>query len=100
CLNDSIILFTNENYEILWNNSTFSKSFTIYSSGTYTATYIGDNKCETIKTIVVQELEPQLSATQTTFCEGDSTIISLDKNYEKIVWNTGETTKDIVVKDA
>ncbi len=100
CKNDSLVLFTNENYEVVWNDSIISKSFTVYNTGTYTALAIDSSKCALLKTIVINDFLPVLSATQNNFCEGDSATISLDKAYETIVWNTGETTKDIVVKTA
>ena len=59
----------------------------------------GVNKKRDSVYIEVQELEPIITTTKTTFCEGDSTTLSLDTLYSEILWNTGETTQDIVVKN-
>lgn len=49
--------------------------------------------------IKVPILEPNITSTKSEFCQGDSATLSLDKEYELILWNTGENTKDIIVKD-
>lgn len=59
----------------------------------------GSVVCDSIH-IEIIDLQPTLSTTQNTFCEGDSATISLDKDYETVLWNTSEITKDIVVKTA
>ncbi len=50
--------------------------------------------------IEIQELEPKITTSQNNFCYGDSATLSLDKDYESIIWNTGESTKDIIVKES
>jgi len=102
CPNDSLVLYTKENFNILWNNNITSKSFTVYNSGTYTALNIDGNKCETIKSIYIEEYDlfPKITTTQNNFCYGDSATLSLDMNYDSIIWNTGENTKDIIVKES
>lgn len=101
CSNDSLILFTQEDFEILWDNNISSKSYTIYQSGTFTAEYNNSNNCSVFKTIEISEFDilPELTATKNNFCQGDSATLSLDKEYEVILWNTGDITKDIIVKD-
>jgi hypothetical protein len=102
CPKDSLIIFTKENFDILWNNNITSKSFTVYNSGTYTASYIDSNKCESTKSIIIEkyDLNPKITTTKNHFCYGDSTTLSLDKDYDTIIWNTGESTKDLIVKES
>ena len=50
--------------------------------------------------IQITNVNPIITASQNNFCYGDSTTLSLDKDYESIIWNTGESTKDIVVKES
>ena len=50
--------------------------------------------------ILITNVYPIITTTQNNFCYGDSTTLSLDKDYETIIWNTGEITKDIIVKES
>jgi photosystem II stability/assembly factor-like uncharacterized protein len=43
-------------------------------------------------------LNPSITATATTKCEGDSVVLTADKNYNYYNWSTGETSKSITVK--
>ncbi|MBI5326240.1 MAG: hypothetical protein HZB41_13380 [Ignavibacteriae bacterium] len=50
------------------------------------------------KTFNYDTLNPVITATDTTKCEGDSVILNVKRDYPHYNWSTGETTKSIVVK--
>jgi len=50
------------------------------------------------KTFNYDTLNPVITASATEKCEGDSVILSVNKDFPHYNWSTGETTKSIVVK--
>lgn len=97
----SITWFPNEN---IANPNDFNIQFLKPINETQTLYYeITDEQCCTFNDSVridITKVYPKITTTKTTFCEGDSATLSLDKEYEVIIWNTGEDTQDIVVKES
>ncbi len=50
------------------------------------------------KTFNYDTLNPVITATATNKCEGDSVILTVNKNFPHYDWSTGEKSKSIVVK--
>ena len=97
----SITWFPNENIK---DPTQFNIEFISPISETQTFYYeITDEHCcsysDSVR-IEITKVYPTITTTKTNFCEGDSATLSLDKDYETIIWNTGETTQDIVVKES
>ena len=63
---------------------------------------IDEHCCTYLDSVDIQitNIYPIITTTQNNFCYGDSTTLSLDKDYDTIIWNTGESTKDIIVKES
>ena len=63
---------------------------------------IDEHCCSYLDSVDIQitNVNPIITTTQNNFCYGDSTTLSLDKDYDSIIWNTGERTKDIIVKES
>ena len=97
----SITWFPNENIK---DPNDFNIQFIKPITETQTLYYeITDEQCCTFNDSVridITKVYPKITTTKTTFCEGDSATLSLDKEYEVIIWNTGEETQDIVVKES
>lgn len=63
---------------------------------------IDEHCCSYLDSVDIQitNVYPIITTTQNNFCYGDSTTLSLDKDYDSIIWNNGESTKDIIVKES
>jgi hypothetical protein len=66
--------------------------------------YVLESPCDESKIydsvlVDVYDLSPTITSDNTTFCVGDSALLSLNFEYDEINWNTGENTKDIIVKE-
>jgi hypothetical protein len=103
CSKDSVELYLDRNYQIVeWSNGDNSSVTKVKNNGVYSAT-ITDFTCTKVVTINLDKykiINPKITTSQNNFCYGDSTTLSLDKDYETIIWNTGESTKDIIVKES
>lgn len=61
---------------------------------------IDEHCCTYIDSVDIQitNVYPKINTSQNNICYGDSATLSLDKVYDTMLWNTGESTKDIIVK--
>lgn len=61
--------------------------------------YVADEDNQVIrKVILCSPFTPKVNATQTTFCLGDSAILTVQGTYVSYKWSTGDTTASIVAK--
>ena len=101
CQGDSIVLTINESgSSYRWSNGETTKSITVKNSGNYIA-YISNGECERASEPIKVTVNPNTKIAiselgETTFCEGDSLVLSVinDGTY---LWNTGETTRSIKI---
>jgi trimeric autotransporter adhesin len=97
CEGDSVILHGNT--QGIWNTGDTTTSITVSSSGIYFVT--NSNNCDTVQSnelsvtvIPMPNSSIFFALSSTSFCEGQSTILSGNING---TWNTGETTPSIEV---
>ncbi|CAN5117650.1 hypothetical protein BH09BAC1_BH09BAC1_26830 [soil metagenome] len=93
-------------YTYLWQgqpNAT-GDTATGYGAGSYLLTVTDDNGCTLTDTFTITEpFFPApliVSLSGTTLCEDDSTDLTTMGTYTSYLWNTGETTATIIVKQA
>ncbi len=84
-----------------WQNNTKEDTFTVRQPGTYWATVIYDG-CTVSDTIKVSYVNGENVGigNDTTLCAGDSLLLSSSIANAKYLWNTGDTTQNIYVKNS
>ncbi len=102
CQGDSVILTANSGSSYLWNNGATTRSITVKNNGSFSVTVTnanGNSATSATTTVNVNSLPvATISAIgNTTFCQGDSVILtaSVGTSY---LWNNGKTTRSITVK--
>ncbi len=103
CNFDTMILTINETaHAYRWSTGETTRSISVTTPGSYVAYTLNDKGCErpsepTVVTVKDNKFVSISVIGNTTFCEGDSVILtsSLGASY---IWSTGETTRSIVVK--
>ena len=103
CEGDSVILTSSVAEGYLWSSGgETTQSITVTSSGMYAVTIYHVNGCrgnsDTLDIIVSSNPAPVITIDgSATFCEGDSTVLSVSA-YETYLWlPSGETTQNITV---
>lgn len=101
--NDMLAYWVKPNGEQVFNNTLKINSLSALDSGLYI--YYLESECDGSLlsdsiVIDVYNLDPKITTSQNNFCVGDSAILSLNFNYDNILWNTGESSNTISVKDA
>ncbi|HLP56225.1 MAG TPA: FG-GAP-like repeat-containing protein [Fluviicola sp.] len=102
CDGDSVILTASSATNNLWSNGETTQSITVSISGAYSVEVItngctsGSSIAETV-TVNPVPATPTISANgPTTFCAGDSVILTSSSVSDNF-WSTGETTQSITV---
>jgi hypothetical protein len=97
CEGDSVILYGN--VQGIWNTGDTSASISVTTSGSYFVT--NSTSCDTVvSNVIIVNVIPLpntssiVAMSPTTFCEGQSIVLSGNING---TWNTGETTPSIEV---
>lgn len=84
----------------IWSTYEISQQINVSTSGLFKVT-ITNNCGDYIDSISVSfNQKPQIVLNDTTICNGDSTILSINNIYDNYIWSTGETTNEITAKDA
>jgi hypothetical protein len=102
CQGDSIMLSVPTAFAYYWSTGETTRTIYVKSSGTYFA-YVGNSSgCSSVGgsiTVIVNPAgNPIITPSgPTTFCQGDSVTLSLPSS-SVYLWNTGATTRSIVVK--
>ncbi|MDB5227153.1 MAG: hypothetical protein JWN78_1346 [Bacteroidota bacterium] len=104
CQGDSVILTSTVGSSYLWSNGSTTRSITLKTAGNYSVKVTGANGCSatsSITSVIVNSLPTATISTSgsTTFCQGDSVILtsSIGNSY---LWSNGSTTRSITVKTA
>lgn len=102
CVGDTIAFnLTLPGYTYLWSDGSTNSTFVIRNPGTYWLD-LTTNNCTTRDFITVTQFTTNLVnlGNDTALCFGDSIILSVPNNLGSILWSTGETTPNIVVKSS
>lgn len=100
CEGQSIDLTSNYSDNLVWNNGETRQSIRVSQTGNFFLTRKDIFGCtytsNSINTTKIENPKPIISALNaTTFCEGGSTQLTVDKNYANYTWSTNEKTKTI-----
>ena len=109
CSGDSVILSADANYSnYKWSNGQTTKSIIVKSTGTYSLSVEDDNGCSSLSPPIAITVNPKpsptITASKTSFCEGDSVLLDagietgLGKTYTSYLWSNGEISRKIYVK--
>ncbi len=109
CSGDSVILSADANYSnYKWSNGQTTKSIIVKSTGTYSLSVEDDNGCSSLSTPIAITVNPKpsptITASKTSFCEGDSVLLDagigtgLGNTYTSYLWSNGEISRKINVK--
>ncbi len=104
CHGNSVILSASLSNSYLWSNSAVTKDISISNSGSYTVTITDSSGCSvgSLPTIVIVNPLPiaLISASGvTTFCQGDSVILSASLS-DSYLWSNSATSQDITVSSS
>lgn len=102
CKGDSIVLNAEpENMYYLWSTGETSQSIVVRDEGNYFVVVSNENQCFDTAFCRVQHFEhtPVKIMGIQDICMGDSTVLSLSSDYAFQYWSTGETKKEIIVRE-
>ena len=104
CQGDSVILTSSAGVSYLWNNGKTTRSITVKTAGSYSVKVTNTDNCSATSTATAVTVNTLPSATisasgTTTFCQGDSVILTSSAGVSYL-WNNGKTTRSITVKTA
>lgn len=102
CQGDSVILTASSGSRYTWSNGLTTKNITVKTSGSYTVkvTYADSSSSTSAATVVTMNPLPTATITAsgaTTFCQGDSVILT-SSTGSSYLWSNSLTTKSITVK--
>lgn len=102
CSGQSISLFVEGPYvDVRWSTQDTVSVIEVAEGGRYTVTVTDGNGCMAVRSKDITENESPLIDIQgdTIFCQGDSTILTVDPRYEVYTWTDGRSQPSIVVKE-
>ncbi len=85
----------------IWSNDDETQLTTIETGGIYTVTVTNENDCSTTASVFIEELvqpNPEITG-NFSFCEGESTILSLSEEYVDYLWSNGSIDSSIEVTE-
>ncbi len=106
CNGGNVTLTSSQATGIQWSNSAITPSINVNSSGSYDVTYTDLNGCTatslpTVVTVNPNPTAPTISANgPTTFCTGDSVVLSSSQTTGNVWAPNSETTQDITVMNS
>ena len=104
CEGDSINLTVTEGYSYLWSTLDTTQTITLHKSGDYFVMVRDSNGCAAFSDTISVLFNELPDATimkdgNQSFCIGDSITLSCTESTSYL-WNSGETSKDIIVKNS
>lgn len=101
CPGDSVIFSANGNDNFLWSTGDTTSSLTVFESGTYFLIASNAFDCrDTSSVIRVVQLQPDtpklIASGDTTLCEGENLLITLNKTFSTYLWSDGSADSFIV----
>ena len=106
CEGDSILLFGSDSmFSYLWYpTGDTTQTIVISDTGYYALTTFDSNQCfensDTVKIEFVETLADISLTSPTTFCAGDSVLLTANSGVSNYLWNTGDTTQSIEITEA
>lgn len=105
CIGEKVTLQTIDNYKSYkWSTGETKDKITIDRAGIYTVVVTDSNGCTGTDSIEIKELpnlQPEISLIgNQPLCQGDSAKLTIVESYDKYLWSTTETTKEITVKSS
>lgn len=105
CIGDSVILYPDGDFNIYtWNTNENTKYISVKSSGAYNITVKDERGCvgksDTIHIDIDNPIVHIVPDPSTSFCEGDSIILSSDQIFSSYTWNTNDTSRFLNVKES
>ncbi len=100
CSGEMTILSVSETFNAYaWSNGQNGNDISVSESGTYTVTVTNNEGCTgTAETTVIVNALPTVDiAGSESFCEGESTQLSVSDAFEKYIWSNGNTSNIITV---
>lgn len=89
------------NVDILWSTGAQTPSINVSASGKYSVK-LSNGVCEAdadVDIVVSNELKPTISG-NTNICQGESTTLAVNENFDTYTWSDGQTGKAITVSQA
>ncbi len=103
CNGDSLLLSASYGNSFLWSTGNTTQSIYAKSSASFTLTVTDANGCmATSMPLAVTKntaLIPSINSTSTSFCNGDSLLLSASYG-NSFLWSTGNTTQNIYTKNS
>jgi Carbohydrate esterase, sialic acid-specific acetylesterase len=106
CLGDSVVLFSNEKNDLIWNNSIANELLVVKNSGKYTLKRDLKNDCFSKESFVdftfIKPLENITINSNTnlySICENDSVLIKTNGGQNNLVWSNNSTKNEIYLKN-
>lgn len=101
CAGDSVILTANAGSSYLWSNSAITQAITVTASGNFSVSITNTFGCSATSAITSVTVNPAgianiTASGPTTFCQGDSVILTANTG-NSYSWSTGATTQSITV---
>ncbi len=105
CYGDSITISTTSPfYFYLWSDGSYKAEMLAKTTGRYFVKVLGDNRCsatsDTVDITFRNQVKPTIVAIDSTICENETTVISLDTGYAKMKWNSGDSAHSIITNKA
>ncbi len=101
CEGSSTTLSLSQNYDqYLWSDGSTDPELIVETPGSYDVVVTDNNGC-TATTEVTVEMNEEIAAQivgALTFCEGNSTTLSLSQNYDQYLWSDGSTDPELAVE--
>ena len=103
CSGDSTILEVQGDFQnYTWSNGEISQKITVKQSGSYSVTVTDRNGCKGqvgMQITVSPSLSPTIKGTLQ-FCNGDSSVLEIQGNFQNYTWSNGEISPKITVKQS
>ncbi len=108
CPGDSAVMYVNvrpegENYSFLWQDGSQADTIVVKDTILYSCIVSHEQGCsDTIswKMRFFPKPEAGINASELKFCKGGSAALKAEPDNMIYIWNTGETSQEIIVKDA
>lgn len=103
CSGDSLTLDAGAGFsQYLWNNGSTTQQVTVNAAGSYSVAATTAQGCRSLDTLIVLNVYPLPNVSlnkDSTFCEGDQTILDAGAGFANYTWNTGSSAQTITVND-